>query len=86
MKPKVPNYNSLSSLLDRLAIENIKLSIFENSIEHDDLPDEEVESLKSKAVAQADMINVLKDDTVTLIEEAFISGDYKYISEGRTYK
>jgi hypothetical protein len=85
MTPKVPNYNALSSLLDRLAIENIKLSFFENAIEHDDLDDKIQSEYEVKAEAQRVMIDVLKADTVACMQDAFVNGTYDYVAEGRTY-
>jgi len=37
-KKSIPNFSTLSTLLDRLSIENVKLSHFENAVEHDNLP------------------------------------------------
>ncbi|MEM7406257.1 MAG: hypothetical protein AAF458_13240 [Pseudomonadota bacterium] len=86
MEHKVPNYNALSSLLDRLAIENIKLSHFENALEHDDpTPDRRAE-LEAKAAGQRDMIEILKRDTAALMHEALRAGEYRYIAEGRTFE
>jgi len=85
MAPRVPNYNALSSLLDRLAIENIKLSFFENALEYDDLSPDETKEFERKSEAQRAMIDVLKTDTVSVMEEAFINGEYDFIAEGRTY-
>jgi hypothetical protein len=86
MKSKVPNYNALSSLLDRLAIENIKLSFFENALEHDELTEEQHAEYTAKAEAQKAMIEVLKGDTVGCMEETLVNGEYRYIAEGRTFE
>ena len=86
MAAKVPNYNALSSLFDRLAIENIKLSYFENALEHDELGPAQIEDYEAKALAQRRMIEVLKHDTVDLMANAIESGQYEFISEGRTFE
>jgi hypothetical protein len=86
MAPKVPNYNALSSLLDRLAIENIKLSFFENAIEHDQLDVATTEEFETKVKGQRAMIDVLKNDTVACMEEALLNGEYDYVAEGRTFR
>ena len=80
MTPKVPNYNALSSLLDRLAIENIKLSFFENALEHDPLDDATRKEFEGKAESQRKMIDVLRNDTVDCME-----GKYDCVAEGRTF-
>ncbi|NKC14144.1 MAG: hypothetical protein GKR94_18765 [Gammaproteobacteria bacterium] len=86
MPSKVPNYNALSSLLDRLAIENIKLSFFENALEHDELDEATAADYRQRVAAQNTMIEVLKNDTVDLMREAFAAGHYDYVAEGRTFK
>jgi hypothetical protein len=86
MTSKVPNYNALSSLLDRLAIENIKLSFFENALEHDELDVRMAAAYTTKANTQRDMIEVLKHDTVELMVEALESGRYHVFAEGRTFE
>ena len=83
---KVPNYNALSSLFDRLAIENIKLSYFENALEHDDLDAAQTAEYEAKAEAQRNMIDVLKHDTVDLMASALEAGRYDFIREGRTFE
>lgn len=86
MTAKVPNYNALSSLFDRLAIENIKLSYFENALEHDQLEVEQAAEYAAKADAQRRMIEVLKHDTVELMATAMESRQYEFIAEGRTFE
>ena len=86
MPPKVPNYNARSSLFDRLAIENIKLSFFENALEHDELADSKAEGYHAKAERQREMISVLKADTVNLMVTAVVPGHYDYVAEGRTFE
>ncbi|MBT6276857.1 MAG: hypothetical protein HOI95_22320 [Chromatiales bacterium] len=86
MAPKVPNYNALSSLLDRLAIENIKLSFFENALEHDELDAETEADYGERVQSQHTMISVLKADTVELMREAIANGEYDFVEEGRTFK
>ena len=43
----IPNFNTLSTLLDRLSIENVKLSHFENGIEHDNLSEDQIKEYKN---------------------------------------
>ena len=74
MTAKVPNYNALPSLLDRLAIENVKLGYFENALEHDKLDETTTVEYARKAEAQRDMLSVLKHDTVELMVDTFEHG------------
>ena len=85
MAPRVPNFNTFSSLLDRLAIENVKLAHFENALEHDKLADEQTASYRRKAEVQRVTIEVLKAELADLMEEAFRTGGYEFISEERTF-
>jgi hypothetical protein len=75
--PKVPNYNALSSLFDRLAVENIKLSYFENALEPDDLESAQIKTHEAKAIAQRRIIEALKHNTVELISTAIESRKYE---------
>lgn len=86
MTAKVPNYNALSSLLDRLAIENNKLAFFETALEFDPLSDAERATYEEKAANQRRMIDILKQDTIECMDQALIAGKYEYIREGRTFK
>ena len=85
MAPRVPNFNTFSSLLDRLAIENVKLAHFENAIAHDELTGEQAASHRRKAEVQRVTIEVLKAELADLMEEAFRTGGYEFISEERTF-
>ncbi len=85
MKPRIPNFNTLSTLIDRLSIENVKLAHFENALEHDQLPAVEVEALKRKVSVQREMISALREELVAFMEDAFLSGRYDYLKEERTF-
>ena len=82
---KIPNFNTLSTLLDRLSIENVKLSHFENAIEHDDLSADRVLEYKNKIKTQENIIDMLKDETTKFMMETFIEGEYDYVKEERTF-
>jgi hypothetical protein len=82
---KIPNFNTLSTLLDRLSIENVKLSHFENAIEYDDLSTDKALEYKYKIKTQKDIIDMLKDETTKFMTETFIGGEYNYVKEERTF-
>lgn len=84
-KQLIPNFNTLSTLLDRLSIENVKLSHFENAIEYDNLSEDEIKVYKNKIVTQNKIINELKAETTTFMTKTFINKDYDYIKEERTF-
>ena len=81
----IPNFNTLSTLLDRLSIENVKLSHFENAIEHDNLTQKEIQEYKSKINTQNKIIDRLKLETTNFMTKTFIEKDYDYIKEERTF-
>ena len=85
MDKKIPNFNTLSTLLDRLSIENVKLSHFENAIENDDLFDDKLLLYKDKVKTQKEIINMLKDKTTEFMTKIFIDGEYSYVKEERTF-
>jgi len=70
----ITNIDTLSSLLDRLISENIKLHFFKK-----DGIDENIEH-------QEKVIDKIKGRIETLFLEVFIHEEYDYISEKRTYK
>ena len=85
MEPKIPNFNTLSTLIDRLSIENVKLAHFENALEHDGPPEAEAAALKRKIALQHDVISRLKTEMTTWMTEVFLDGRYEYMKEERTF-
>lgn len=85
MKLRIPNFDTLSTLLDRLSIENVKLAHFENAIEHDDLNEKQIEEFKNKIKTQTLIITELKKETTEFMKEAFVGGGYEYYKEERTF-
>ena len=81
----IPNFNTLSTLLDRLSIENVKLSHFENAIEHDNLSEDQIKEYKNKVKTQNKIIKELKSKTTDFMTKVFIEKDYDYIKEERTF-
>lgn len=86
MKPRIPNLNTLSTLFDRLSIENVKLAHFENALEHDQLTDTDRGEYHKKISVQSEIIESLKEEVVNLFEEVLSSKEYAYIKEERTFK
>lgn len=86
VETKIPNFNTLSTLVDRLSIENVKLAHFENSIEHDNLAPDNMEAVRLKVEVQHRIITALKQELVAFMEEAFLSGRYDSIKEERTFQ
>ena len=81
----IPNFNTLSTLLDRLSIENVKLSHFENAIEHYNLSEDQIKEYKNKVKTQNKIIKELKSKTTDFMTKVFIEKDYDYIKEERTF-
>lgn len=86
MEPKIPNFNTLSTLLDRLSIENVKLSHFQNALEHDAPAEAERAELQRKVGLQNDVIVALKKETSQWMAGVFLDGKYDYMKEERTFK
>jgi hypothetical protein len=85
MNKKIPNFDTLSTLLDRLSIENVKLSHFQNAIEYDNLSDEKRWEYEGKISVQFEIIDMLKEKTTNFMKEIFITGEYDYVKEERTF-
>ena len=84
-KERIPNFDTLSTLIDRLSIENVKLAHFQNELEHD-APDEDVRvQLAAKIDTQQRIIERLKEEVVQFLEETYLSGEYSYMTEERTF-
>lgn len=86
MKPKIANFNSLSALLDRLSIENVKLSHFEHVLDNDATPADERENAERRIEVLNQIIDVLKNEIAELMADSFSEGKYNYLSEQRTFK
>ena len=83
---RVPNFDTFSTLIDRLCIENVKLSHFEFLIENSKLSDSDILSMKNKIQTQIMIIAELKLRLKMYLEEIFINKNYDYIDEERTFK
>ncbi len=83
---KIPNFNTISTAIDRLSIENVKLAHFQNAIEHDSITDEQRKDFERKVTVQLEMIDALKRELTILMKEAFANGEYAYAKEERTFK
>lgn len=86
MERRIPNFNTLSTLIDRLSIENVKLAHFENAVEHDQLTPQEVDEFEKRIAVQREIIEALKQQLVAFMEEVFCDGGYRYMKEERTFK
>ena len=81
MKEYIPNFNSFSTLIDRLSIENVKLAHFEFLLE--EFPKDE--TLVSKICTQKEVIELLKTELTAFMQKIFSEGSYKTIEEKRTF-
>ena len=81
----IPNLNTLSTLIDRLTIENVKLVHFENMFVEDDLTVNQTEEIEMKMAMQHEIIEVLKRRLAHLMEEITLSGNYRFMKEERTF-
>ena len=82
---RIPNLNTLSTLIDRLSIENVKIAHFQNSLEHDGPSSEDATELRRKIATQETIIEALKVELTNVFEEALNKGSYQYIKEERTF-
>ena len=86
MDRRIPNFNTLSTLIDRLSIENVKLAHFENALEHDGGSAEQRQELERRIAMQRSIIDALKRELTAFLEAAFVSGTYEYMQEERTFR
>jgi hypothetical protein len=83
MTARIPNFNTFSTIIDRLSIENVKLSHFEFLLTQ---PNQDESNLQEKISLQVEVIKLLKRELEEFMFEAFSSKDYSYIDEERTFK
>lgn len=86
MAKKIPNFNSFSTIIDRLSIENVKLSHFENVVNHDNPGEKERAEFQRKIEVQREIIDILKGELVAFMEGVFLEGRYDVVKEERTFK
>ena len=86
MKEYIPNFSTLSTLIDRLSIENVKLSHFENEIEHDNPSTDVRKALEKKIITQNKIIDDLKNELTIFMEKIFVDKDYSFSTEERTFE
>lgn len=86
---RIPNINSLADLIDRLIVELLKLSFFENSKrqEHSKKnPDYKlIAEYDNKSRDCCELRSLIKNEINRLMEEIILSGDYRTIKEPRTF-
>ena len=80
---KIPNFNTFSTIIDRLSIENVKLAHFQFLKE---VNDESTSDIDLKIKVQIEVINLLKEELKLFMAEVFINKRYDFIDEERTFK
>ncbi len=83
MTTKVPNFNTFSTIIDRLSIENVKLSHFEFLVAQEGADKSE---LDRKIHLQQEMIKLIRLELENFMTEVFLNKKYDYIDEERTFK
>ncbi len=76
--PSIPNYNTLSTLIDRISIENVKLVHFEQRAAQDP-------GMDQKARVQRAMLVRLLSELDERLTDILRDGTYTYMKEERTF-
>lgn len=79
----IPNYNSFSTIMDRIIIEQVKKTIFEHRLEECEAP--ERRGLQDKIHTQIRILKHLRREFVDFNLRAYFDGEYKMIKETRTF-
>ena len=84
---KVPNFDTFSTLVDRLTIEIVKRAHFEFMLESQSatLNEASKNELHRKIAIQNDITHVLRQKLADFLRETLAKGSYKYIDEERTF-
>ena len=83
MEEKIPNFNSFSTIVDRLSIENVKLAHFEYLQERGPGQRDEI---AQKIVTQKKIIEALKNELSNFMLLLFEDKEYKTLDEKRTFE
>jgi len=81
-RKRIPNFDTISTVIDRLSVEVVKKSHFEFLVETGALVAAEA---TKKIELQDAMIAGLRSELRDLLVEAFTSGRYDFIEETRTF-
>jgi len=80
---RVPNFDTLSTIIDRLTVEIVKRSHFEFLIETNSGDPEE---LRRKIELQDLVIRELRGRLRDFLVQTYVSREYDYVDETRTFK
>ena len=81
----IPNYNTLSTIIDRITIENVKIAEFSNRYHNEDINIKEKIELEQKLETQKEILYQFKLELGEFFEALFASKGYHYITEKRTF-
>lgn len=89
MSKRIPNYNTLADVIDRLIVEVNKLSFFENKKREEQAkPDKDVEAIARWDNLSRDCCefrNMLKGELNYILAEIVASGHYETLKDARTF-
>lgn len=84
MSVYIPNINTIGTLIDRLTVENVKLSFF---VEQSKTPDCGIDPtlLNERIIKQELIKNEVEHMLRVALEDIFTQGEYKPLFEERTF-
>lgn len=80
---RIPNFDTLSTIIDRLTVEIVKRTHFEFLTE---TGSGNAEELRHKIQLQDTVISELRNRLREFLEQTYVSREYNYIDETRTFK
>lgn len=85
---RIPNFNTISTIIDRLIIENVKLAHFDNQLKYepDKVPEDKREELLNNTRTQFEIIRAIKSELSDALLLIWDEGAYDSIDEKRTFK
>ena len=85
MRTRIPNYDTLSTILDRITIENVKKAHFQDEISGNSVSEAHKAALEKKIATQDTIIARLNEELIVYFKESLSDGHYTYITEERTF-
>ena len=85
-KKVVPNWNTVSTIIDRISIESVKKAHFLDVLDNDGVPKDERLEAQLAIEVQDSILRSLREEFADLVVDLLRSGTYEYLVEQRTFK
>ena len=85
-KKVVPNWNTVSTIVDRISIEAVKKAHFLDILDKNEITQQEKFDALAAIETQDSILSSLKEEFAELVVSTLEAGAYDYLVERRTFK